>query len=174
MKTLNGGSSEKLLGRFPKIDRVIFSKPATIVFWDDGVKTVATCNPKDKFRKKKGIKTCIAKRMFGNNFAAMDKAINDALKNAETEPKKFDWEGFREGTFVVNCCTEADAKEFCQAMHDHGMRWLNGSRYIDYSNYQHYRSSTCYEGTSQYSSTDYYIKNHIPIVKFAHGKFDLR
>ncbi len=75
----------KPIGRFPKIERTIFSGPATIVFWDDGAKTVAKCSPEDKFSKKKGIKVCVMKRMFENNFTAMSEAIDSALANAEVQ-----------------------------------------------------------------------------------------
>jgi len=37
------------------IDRVVFIPPATIVFWDDGTKTVVKTSPNDKFDKEKGI-----------------------------------------------------------------------------------------------------------------------
>lgn len=34
--------------------RVIFNKPATIVIWEDGTKTIVKCNKNDKFKKKTG------------------------------------------------------------------------------------------------------------------------
>ena len=37
-----------------KHKRVIFSKPATIVIWEDGTKTIVKCNKKDKFKKTVG------------------------------------------------------------------------------------------------------------------------
>lgn len=45
-------SEGKALKRFPVISRVIFSGPATIVFWDDGVKTVSKCDAKDQARRR--------------------------------------------------------------------------------------------------------------------------
>jgi len=38
-----------------KIKEVIFNEPATIVFWNDGTKTVVKTSPNDKFDKEKGI-----------------------------------------------------------------------------------------------------------------------
>ena len=38
-----------------EIVNVIFSEPATIVFWADGTKTVVKTSPNDKFDKEKGI-----------------------------------------------------------------------------------------------------------------------
>lgn len=42
----------------PKIKRVIFNKPATVVFWSDGTKTVAKCNACNKFRWADGRHYC--------------------------------------------------------------------------------------------------------------------
>ena len=47
------------------IDRVIFNDPATIVFWDDGEKTVVKAHS-EKYDPEKGLAMCIAKRYFGN------------------------------------------------------------------------------------------------------------
>lgn len=49
----------------PKIRRVIFSKPCTIVLWEDGTKTIVRCKEK-KFDKEKGLAMCIAKKALGN------------------------------------------------------------------------------------------------------------
>ena len=37
------------------IKKVVFSHPATIVFWKDGTKTVVKTSPNDKFDREKGI-----------------------------------------------------------------------------------------------------------------------
>lgn len=63
-------SSLKYLGSFcwastPKIDRVIFHYPATIVYWKDGTKTVVKCQ-REKFDKEKGLLAAIAKKVYGN------------------------------------------------------------------------------------------------------------
>ena len=49
-----------------KIKKVIFNDPATIVFWDDGTKTVAKALGDDKFDKEVGLTVCIAKKALGN------------------------------------------------------------------------------------------------------------
>lgn len=49
-----------------KIDRVIFNKPATIVFWKDGTKTIVKAQGKEKFDKEKGLAMAIAKKALGN------------------------------------------------------------------------------------------------------------
>lgn len=51
---------------FPKIERVIFNGPATIVFWQDDTKTVVKCRESDSFDHEKGIAMAIAKKALGN------------------------------------------------------------------------------------------------------------
>ena len=48
-----------------KIEKVIFNDPATIVFWNDGTKTVVKCQEDDTFDPEKGLAMCIVKKMFG-------------------------------------------------------------------------------------------------------------
>ena len=48
------------------IAKVIFNYPATIVFWEDGTKTVVKCQDGDVFDKEKGLAMAIAKKFFGN------------------------------------------------------------------------------------------------------------
>lgn len=50
----------------PGISRVIFNDPATIVFWDDGTKTVVKCQEGDTYSKETGLALCIAKKTLGN------------------------------------------------------------------------------------------------------------
>ena len=53
----------------PKIKRVIFNDPATIVLWEDGTKTVVKKQKDDKkkkFDKEKGLALAIAKKALGN------------------------------------------------------------------------------------------------------------
>lgn len=48
------------------IKNVIFNEPATIVFWDDGTKTVVKCGKNEKFDKEKGLAMAISKKSMGN------------------------------------------------------------------------------------------------------------
>ena len=52
--------------RIPEIKNVIFNDPATIVFWDDGTKTVVKCQDSDEFDPEKGLAMAIAKKAYGN------------------------------------------------------------------------------------------------------------
>ena len=53
---------EKGLG----IKRVLFSNPATIVFWTDGTKTVVKLRKGDKWDPEKGLAMACAKKLLGN------------------------------------------------------------------------------------------------------------
>ena len=51
---------------FPSVKKVIFNKPATIVIWKDGTKTVVKCQGDDKFDPEKGLALCFMKKACGN------------------------------------------------------------------------------------------------------------
>ena len=51
----------------PNIVNVIYNKPATIVFWDDGTKTVVKCGKHDKYTGEHGLVMAIVKKLYGNN-----------------------------------------------------------------------------------------------------------
>ena len=50
----------------PGIKNVIFNYPATIVFWEDGTKTVVKCQHDDYYSMETGLALCIAKKALGN------------------------------------------------------------------------------------------------------------
>lgn len=50
----------------PSIKKVIFNKPATIVFWEDGSKTVVKCQDGDIYDPEKGLAMAISKKALGN------------------------------------------------------------------------------------------------------------
>jgi hypothetical protein len=49
-----------------RIDDVIYNDPATIVFWNDGTKTVVKCQEDDIYSKEQGLALCITKKVLGN------------------------------------------------------------------------------------------------------------
>lgn len=59
-------NSKKQIESEFSIKKVIFNKPATIVFWEDGAKTVVKCEKRDTFDYEKGIAMAIAKKALGN------------------------------------------------------------------------------------------------------------
>ena len=50
----------------PKIVKVIYNEPATIILWDDQSKTVVTCGEGDIYDPEKGLAMAVAKKYFGN------------------------------------------------------------------------------------------------------------
>lgn len=61
---------------------VIFAPPATIVYWQDGTKTVVKCSEEDEFSEEMGFVLCFMKKMFGNN-GSYNNYINNALVGAK-------------------------------------------------------------------------------------------
>ena len=61
---------------------VIFAPPATIVYWQDGSRTVVKCSEEDEFSEEMGFVLCFMKKMFGNTGKFND-CINDALAGAK-------------------------------------------------------------------------------------------
>lgn len=52
--------------RIPSIKNVIFNDPATIVFWNDGTKTIVKAQDGDVFDLEKGLAMAISKKALGN------------------------------------------------------------------------------------------------------------
>lgn len=73
-----------------EISKVIFHNPATIVFWEDGTKTVVTCQEGDLYDREKGLALCFMKKALGNKGQfneILKKYINYEPKHAKQEPK---------------------------------------------------------------------------------------
>jgi hypothetical protein len=49
-----------------RIKKVIFNKPATIVYWEDGTKTVVKCGKDDTYSEEAGLALCFMKKALGN------------------------------------------------------------------------------------------------------------
>ena len=47
------------------ITSVIYSDPATIVFWNDGTKTVCKCSENDTYSPEAGLTMCVLKKLIG-------------------------------------------------------------------------------------------------------------
>ena len=48
------------------IVKVIYSNPATIVFWNDGTKTISKCHKPDTYSPEAGLVLCIMKKLEGS------------------------------------------------------------------------------------------------------------
>lgn len=55
------------LRSLPHPDRVIINGPATIIYWNDGTKTVVKCQPGDTFNAEIGLMAAMLKRYMGND-----------------------------------------------------------------------------------------------------------
>lgn len=54
-------------GQVPEIEKVIYNKPATIIFWKDGTKTVVKCSSADTYDPEIGFEKAILTKMFGRS-----------------------------------------------------------------------------------------------------------
>lgn len=94
--TLSEETKEKIMKKFDynksgggyrtEIKRVIFSDPATIVFWADGTKTVVKAHNED-FDPEKGLAMAVCKRLYGDKY---HRIFKDFLPKEEpVEDKSF-------------------------------------------------------------------------------------
>lgn len=58
-------SKQRLTG-LPAITKVLYNDPATIIFWNDGTKTIVKCGEHDEFDPEKGLAMAITKKVLGN------------------------------------------------------------------------------------------------------------
>ena len=68
------------------VSKIIFNPPATIVFWEDGTKTVVKCSAEDKFNEYYGFLAALGKKVYENN-SQIKKLID---KKAEWHENKKD------------------------------------------------------------------------------------
>lgn len=70
-----------IVDKIPKPQQVLFNPPATIVFWNDGTKTVVKTN-NESFDEEKGFLMAYVKKLHGNkgNF---NNFIKKAIGNAK-------------------------------------------------------------------------------------------
>ncbi len=72
------------------ISRIIFKNKMTIVNFEDGTKTVCTCQEGDTYDREKAVFICMLKRMLGNSMfgrfgSALGEWIDDAEKHGGNE-----------------------------------------------------------------------------------------
>ena len=65
-KSVDSFETKQSTNRRVKIRDVIFSDPATVVFWDDNTKTVVKTRGGEKYDKEKGLAMAIIKKITGN------------------------------------------------------------------------------------------------------------
>lgn len=75
----------------PEIKELVFNDPATIIFWEDGTKTIVKTQNGEPFDKEKGFCMAVVKKMFGNKgnyYNIVDKWINKKAKIYDDSSKK--------------------------------------------------------------------------------------
>ena len=73
---------KRLFGnKIPEVKNMIFNPPATIVFWEDGSKTVVKCMPGTEFNPYYGFLAALGKKIFGTN-SAINRLV-DSYKDKE-------------------------------------------------------------------------------------------
>ena len=65
---------EFMNNKIPKVKKLIFNDPATIVYWEDGSKTVVKCMEGTPFNEYYGFVCALAKKIYGSN-SAIDREI---------------------------------------------------------------------------------------------------
>lgn len=68
-----------VLGRVPTVDRMIFSGPATIVFWSDGDKTIVKTADGDRFDAEKAFLVAFYQKMSGESKTKCGKVLADVM-----------------------------------------------------------------------------------------------
>ena len=71
------------------------------------------------------------------------------------------------GKYVMHCKTKEEAKDFCQHLHDLGLKWSTGTSYACCDNWEDHRTRTAYSfNTGQYANTDYFRGLHYTILEW--------
>lgn len=101
------GTKASKTNYIPEIKNVIFNDPATIVFWDDGTKTVVKCQDGDEFDPEKGLAMAIAKKAYGNKGSYCNQLKKWLPKSKKQKPKNkmtFREEAAKKHPEHINAC----------------------------------------------------------------------
>lgn len=82
--------------------------------------------------------------------------------------KKFNWDEFKnkDNKIAVHCKTEEEAKDFCERMHEQGMKWCSGESYLKETNYEFCEEEICYI-KGEFSPYQYYKSNGYEILEWS-------
>ena len=83
--------------------------------------------------------------------------------------KEFNWSEFKDknNIIAVHCKTEEEAKDFCKQMHEHGMKWSNGTTYLGRTKFDSYFDKMCYYGDGEYSRLKYAKEKGYEILEWS-------
>ena len=80
--------SSKFVSMYPEPNRVIFNDPATIVYWNDGTKTVVKCSDNEEFSEEFGLAMSFVKKMCPNRskfLKYVEKAYRKPIPKEKTD-----------------------------------------------------------------------------------------
>lgn len=72
----------------PDVRRIVFSGPATIVFWEDNTKTIVKCMEGEKFERYAGFAAACMKKMFGSTSRAKSIMEEYAVEQVKVKKEK--------------------------------------------------------------------------------------
>ena len=104
--------------RIPEIKNVIFNDPATIVFWEDGTKTVVKCQDGDEFDPEKGLAMAIAKKAYGNKGSYCNKMKKWLPKEEPVDTNNILDSVFVPKAFTFNVDIDKLSKSFMKGVND--------------------------------------------------------
>lgn len=69
------------------IKKIMYKPPATIIFWNDGTKTVAVCEKEDTYNRELGFALCVLKKKYGNKKVhdMLDKYVHNATEYSKND-----------------------------------------------------------------------------------------
>ena len=69
------------------IKKIMYKPPATIIFWNDGTKTVAVCEKGDVYNRELGFALCVLKKKYGNKKVhdMLDKYVHSVSKYSKDD-----------------------------------------------------------------------------------------
>ena len=69
------------------IKKIMYKPPATIIFWNDGTKTVAVCEKEDTYNRELGFALCVLKKKYGNKKVhdMLDKYVHSVSKYSKDD-----------------------------------------------------------------------------------------
>lgn len=69
------------------IKKIMYKPPATIVFWNDGTKTVSVCEKGDVYNKELGFALCVLKKKYDNKTVhqMLDTYVHNANEYSEKD-----------------------------------------------------------------------------------------
>ena len=168
-----------------KVQKLIFNPPATIVYWNDGTKTVVKAQEED-FDEEKGFAMAYMKKTFGD-WSKYDKIIENAQRNSRkvdniktieineqvkdrcVKESKLKVEDFLNKKVAIHCKTEELAEDFVNRLDELSYKWANKDGLRNNSDWNEYRDETCYTLATNgvlYSDLGYYQRNDYEIIEF--------